>query len=1097
MIRKSYPQITQISQIFDKKKEGNKKMKRNQTQECRTKGRCFALLTLAGLVLFPPTPVLAAHVDWDGGTTETNTVTGGNVDVPANWGPAGGGADGLGGAVPIKTDDVFLNDVQSSTSVVRTVTVNANQMWKSLTVNQSTAPSSGITTNRLNIMSGVTLTLTNAAMLATAGAANAPVVIDLDAGSRLAFGYNGGASATLGSHTVLTGGGAVSNSNGAITLALTVDGTLAGPAIYLGNANRGNTLTLGPDTVVTNAQTWIMDHGSSITTVALNNQIVNPAQWDNNAVTFNVTGGGGACIEAATRTSAPSMDSNYRFVQINLASGNSGQGHVAARFYNNFQNDGGVAGTKEAVYASSWDAGGCGDGSGGHFLLDLNGQDLYVDRFLGMTRFNYKSVQFMNTALDSVSAIRAIDETGDSLSGGSFAVMNGSTLELVGGNWFDTVYNRSVGAYPADSSAVPNSVTGLNVDWTRRWDGAAAGNHAAFNHYLGSGADDGGNASTRYEGTGGTLRIVGGDYSTSGYVLNPIGVSGLIDTTSENAAYPDTVLDTVTIRPNSWQSITNINLTTGSLLAPGHRYTAGTPLQVNGSTIPTGFANYVFYYVVNPAEDMFQLSATPNGTPIIPTNTGNGVYVSDSSGLGNNSALPSLVVAGKTTINGNLALPVLGGAIAVGKGAPVSAPVFQPTLRVGGVLPTTTLVTVDTATDTLTLASGSVVEGSPVYLSAATIPGGLVLGQVYYARNVSGSSFKVAALPGEPAIDITSAGATVSYVKPSASGTAELTVTGDLLVEGRVIEGYIGYSYANANIKMTADTGDGTTVTITTGLNHGLVPGDIITVAGGNVPFRGTFPVKNVISPLIFTYEAAASGDGGNSLYVTYSKPASINVAIQSNAIVRVAGDVAVGGTGRDQNCLATGLGTGFHPMSQFTLNGGSTVTQTVAIVPPVGVFHVGEGTNGVLTGAVANAELATTLTVAGGLDVNGGSAIIGTAAGAGLCLTNGADMRIGAIAGVDIAGALMVGSGSTVDISTGTLNVGSIDIASGGVIDFKSRKVDEGQLTVKGNAVAAVNAAIDAGKIVSSTAALGAWYHAFEDYTSVTVMKGSLIVIR
>ena len=220
-------------------------------------------------------------------------------------------------------------------------------------------------------------------------------------------------------------------------------------------------------------------------------------------------------------------------------------------------------------------------------------------------------------------------------------------------------------------------------------------------------------------------------------------------------------------------------------------------------------------------------------------------------------------------------------------------------------------------------------------------------------------------------------------------------------------------------------------------------------------------------------------------------------MAIQSNAIVRVAGDVAIGGIGRDQNCLATGLGVGIHPLSQFALNGGLTSTQTVAIVPPVGLFHVGEGTNGVLTGTAANAKLATTLTVAGGLDVNGGSSILGTEPLAGIALTNGADLVLGSEAVVDIAGPLAVADGSTVDISSGSISVGAITIADGGIIDFKDRKVDDGQLSVKGNAVAEVNAAISLGRIVSSTSNLGAWYHAFEDYTSVTVMKGSLIVVR
>ncbi len=1056
------------------------------------------MLAFVGIVLFHPTPVQAGHIDWDGATNSINTSMGGNVDVPANWGPSGGGADGTGGAVPLATDDVFLNDVQSTGAVTRTVVVNANQTWQSLTINQATAPTSGVTSNVLAVAPGVVLALSGLAPFTTQGAANAPGVIDLATGSSLALTSTGSHAELLGEHTILSGSGIVSNR--ASDCAFTVKGTLAGPTLRIPGVKKNN-MILGSGAVVTNPQTWALERADYISTPSLDIQIENPAQWDNNAVTFTSLRGPAANFEAATGTTAPCTNSNYRFVRIDLQSGSQGQAHTAARFYNNHQNDGGTSETKEAVYASAWDASGCSDSSGGHYLLDLNGQDLYVDRFLNMTQFHKKSLQFINTALDSTSSIRAVGDVGDTLHGASFAVMNGSTLEFVGGNWFDTVYNRSVGNQPADSSAVPSSILNLNVDRMRRWDGAAADRHAAFNHYLGSGSDNAGNSHTRYEGTDGSLRIVGGTYSTSGHILNPIGVSGLIDTTSTNPAYPDTKLDAITIRANSWQSITNINLTTGFLLAPGHRYTAGTPLLIMGLSgttgIPGGFEYNVFYYVVNPDEDRFQLAATPNGEPIVPTNNGTNVYVKDANEAGNDTAQPGLVIAGRTTINGHLVLPVLGGAIAYGRGPNISAPVFQPTLRVGGILPATTSVTVDAAANTLTLASGSVADGTPVHFTATTIPGGLVMGQVYYVRDSSGSSFKVAALPGEPAIDITSAGASVAWVKPEASGMAELTVTGDLLTEGRIIDGYIGGSGATANIKMTSATGDGATVTIATGLNHGLVPGDIITVAGGNVPFRGTFPVKNVLSPLIFTYEAAASGAGGTSLYVTYRKLASINVAIQSNAIVRVAGDVAIGGIGRDQNCLATGLGTGFHPLSQFALNGGLTSTQTVAIVPPVGMIHVGEGTNGVLTGTAATATLATTLTVAGGLDVNGGSSILGTEPLAGIALTNGADLVLGSEAVVDIAGPLAVADGSTVDISSGSISVGAITIADGGVIDFKDRKVDDGQLTVKGDAVAEVSAAIEAGRIVSNHAKLGAWYDALANATYVTVAKGSLIVVR
>ena len=224
-------------------------MKRNQTQECRTRGRCFAVLAFVGIVLLHPSPVQAAHVDWDGSTNSINTSMGGNVDVPANWGPSGGGADGLGGAVPLATDDVFLNDVQSTGADVRTVVVNANQTWQSLAINQATAPTSGVTSNVLAVAPGVVLALPGLTPFTTQGAANAPVVIDLATGSSLAFSSTGVHAELLGEHSILSGSGIVSNR--ASDCAFTVKGTLAGPTLRIPGVKKNN-MILGSGAVVTN-----------------------------------------------------------------------------------------------------------------------------------------------------------------------------------------------------------------------------------------------------------------------------------------------------------------------------------------------------------------------------------------------------------------------------------------------------------------------------------------------------------------------------------------------------------------------------------------------------------------------------------------------------------------------------------------------------------------------------------------------------------------------------------------------------------------------------------------------------------------------------
>lgn len=1053
--------------------------------------RNHSLAVFGLLLLSAAASTRAAQVDWDGGTASVNTTVGGNASLNANWGPAGGGAGD--GEVPGSADDAYLNDVASAAAVTRTVTVDANQTWKSLAIAQTTEPASGTTQNKLAVGEGVTLTLSGNTPLSTSGAATAPAVIDLAAGSSLAFSFNGTSTATLSQNTLLSGAGTVLG-NSTNTMTLTLNGTLSGPSITLNSDNRNNRLILGPNAVVSGAQSWRTDN-NQWNTMVLDIQITSPSQWDNDAVTYTGESGPCANMEAATGTATPSAASNYRFVQINLASGNSGQAHTIARFRNTVANDGSAAGVKEAVYASTWDAYSASDSSGGHYLIDLNGQDLYMDRFSQALRFYNKSIQFVNTALDSTSTVRAIDTVGDTFHGASFAVMNGATLEMVGGSWFDCTYNRSVGSFPADSSAVPNSATGaINVDATRRWDGAAANDHAAFNHYLGSGSDKGGNTRTLYEGTDGTLRIVGGDYATSGLILNPLGVNGAIDTTSTNPSYADDTLNVVAIRATAWQSVTNINTTTGEFMVPGHRYLAGTPLQLKASTQPVGTANNVFYYVANPGTDTLYLSATVGGEPLIPTSGGASVYLAELHGQGNLTALPGFVVAGSTTIKGHLSMPVIGGAIAVGRGAAVCAPVFQPTLRVGGVLPVRTTVTVNDVTDTLTLASGSVADGRTVWVSAATVPGGLAMGQAYYVRDASGGSFKVCAWPGEPAIDITSAGASVLAITPEASGTASLTVEGDLRVEGRTIEGYLRNG---ANISIASINGDGSTVTVTCGMNHGLLPGDTIIVTGGNVPFRGTFLVKNVRSPLAFTYEAAASGAGGTTIVITYSKPVSVNVAIQANASVTVAGNVEIGGVGVPQNCLSTGMGVGIDPQSRLTVNGGLDAVRTVAIVPPVGVFCVGEGFGGVLTGTASHARLTTTLTVAGGLHLNGASILDSLDAGAGIVLTGGADATLGADAVVDIAGTLEVGSGSVVDLAVGTLSAGGIDLSGGGVIDFGARDEVEGALRIDGNVSEMLRAAIAANQVVSSRGTVYPIYSADLGYTTVKRNNGSLILLR
>ena len=878
--------------------------------------------------------------------------------------------------------------------------------------------------------------------------------------------------------------GGVNGASG-VGCTFTLNGSMTGTnMVWLWGGN--STIILGTNAVLSGSLTFCPNAGSG-TAISLINQMTNGVSWPSGGHSLSL-GGNGCTIEAATSTANPSGASNFKFSRISLYSSGA-VGGLMGRFLNTVQNDGGAPGTKEAVYAGGWSASSATDSAGGHFLVDLNGQDLYVDRFTNMVGFLAKSIQLGNSILNSTSVVRALVTSGDTFAGGSFMIANNATIEVVGGNWHDAIYNRfGAGEGPGDNAAAPNCVLGINVLATRRWDGAPSIALSSAYHFLGSGADKAGNAGTAYTNTPGTLRIVGGDYVTSGHILSPLGVTGTIDTVSSNPDYTDTAFNTVMIRPNAIQAITNISIISGVMQAPGHRFIAGSPVQITAASGPGGLTvnNSTYsYYVVDPTPTSFKISTVPGGTALVPTTQGTTVAAVDPNGFADRTALPGLTVAGFTMINGHLTLPVVGGALASGVGGNLSAPVFQATLRVGGVTPVRTADTVDFSLDTLTMASGSVTNGQPVFLTGTTVPGGLgaTFGQVLYARDVAGSTFKVAALPSQPAIDITSAGVNVTNVLPQATNAATLVVTGDLTTEARSIIGYIGTS---ALITITSINGDGATVTVTNNTSHGLAPGDTIVVSGGNAAFNGTFTVANVLGPTIFTYAAAASGAGGASAAISYTKTVSVNVAIQSNATVKVGGNVAIGGVGLPQNNLVTGLGVGIDPASTFILNGGLAVTQAVAIVPPVGCFHVGEGTNGVLTGTAAQALLATNLTVAGSLDVNGASVITGTVTGAGIILTNGADLVIGTNASIAIAGAFIAGSGSVVDLSAGTLSVGAFDLSGGGLIDLKNRADIDDRLRVKGNVIASLQAAIDAGSIRHTSKPLSASYNEALDYTTV-----------
>lgn len=71
-------------------------------------------------------------------------------------------------------------------------------------------------------------------------------------------------------------------------------------------------------------------------------------------------------------------------------------------------------------------------------------------------------------------------------------------------------------------------------------------------------------------------------------------------------------------------------------------------------------------------------------------------------------------------------------------------------------------VTASAATDRISESGGGRLANEPVIFGGTAVPTGLVAGTVYYVRDVSGTTYKLCAIPGGAAIDLTSAGTAVT-----------------------------------------------------------------------------------------------------------------------------------------------------------------------------------------------------------------------------------------------------------------------------------------------------------------------------------------------
>jgi hypothetical protein len=92
-------------------------------------------------------------------------------------------------------------------------------------------------------------------------------------------------------------------------------------------------------------------------------------------------------------------------------------------------------------------------------------------------------------------------------------------------------------------------------------------------------------------------------------------------------------------------------------------------------------------------------------------------------------------------------------------------------------------VTVDSGTDTVTWNSHGMSDGQKIGFFAATMPGGLSAGTLYYVRDAATNTFKVAASSGGAAIDITSNGTTVTAHTTLTSTVSANTTAGFSIVK--------------------------------------------------------------------------------------------------------------------------------------------------------------------------------------------------------------------------------------------------------------------------------------------------------------------------
>ena len=650
--------------------------------------------------------------------------------------------------------------------------------------------------------------------------------------------------------------GNIAGAGSSIGIVFNINGTINGTNTVSLNQdnNSGSSFVLGSTASVGGTQNWVnaQSNVQYFSVINFANSMTTPSNWTNGSITFNSRGTAGT-FEASTSTATPGSSSNYKFAALNITSG-AGSTTGAYKLTNTVQNDGGSA--KEAFYAGSFSvAGGIGDGSNGHYIFNLAGQDLYVDRFNNITGVNLRGLSFQNDSLNTTSTIRAVSTTGDSMSAGGFQVLNGATLEVSGGNYNALVFQRNTGGNSgallvADTAAAPNGggAGNTNVKQTLSQNGTAM-DIGTFTSFLGSGADNGGNTNISAQSTNGTMRITGGTFSSSGYILNPVGTTGLLDTTD---GITDTTLNDVLIRGNT---------------------------------------------------------------------------ASDANGAGVSSAYPALIVAGTTTINGNL---IIGNATGAAN---------QATLRVGGDsavgYSTSTGPSAHSGNGTLIVA-GDLTTQSAVNVSIQSNGNVKAAGNVSIAGVGTNVSFTLNPITGKDGVGINAA-SNFTLNGDKGSGTPQTV---------NIIPG-VGKFHV----------GDGIGGTLTGTAAQVILSGNL--TAAGNADVNGAGSILNL---------------GGNTMTLTGGSVLTVGGTLGGNGTVAGAVVIVSGGT------LSPGNSPGLLTLGSLVLDSGSTsVMQLEAITARGSTYDAVDVTGALTYGGTLSITLNPATAVAGNYDLFDFSSQTGT----------------------------------------------------------------------------------------------------------------------